>query len=110
MTLKPPSRPIASIYARYFTPIELESLRAVPADDPLSEINLLRVLAARFMEFQQSAPQDVESQMQGLRTLLVLGGEIARLSSAHNREHDPLDELAQDILEAIASLNPYEEL
>ena len=107
---KKSSRSIARIYARYFTPVELKSLRATPPHDQTSEINLLRVLAARFMEFQQTAPKDVESQMQALHTLSILGREIARLSSAHNREHDPLDESARGILEAIASLNPYEEL
>ncbi len=97
-----PSRPISPLFARYLTSDEKKSLRAVPADNPASEINLLRVLSAHFMKFQQSAPNDMDSRMQALRTCLVLSGQLSKLVRAHNKEHDPLAEAQAAFSDAIS--------
>lgn len=97
-------RPISPLYAHYLTSDEKKSLRAVSADNPASEINLLRVLFAHFMEFQQSAPKDTNSRMQALHTCLILSEQIAKLVHVHNKEHDPLCELEDEILKALGEI------
>lgn len=89
MTPEEPTRPISPLYARYLTAAEKKSLRAVPAADLASEIKLLRVLAAHFLKFQQSAPKDLNSREQTLRTGLMLGIQMARLVRAHHEAYDP---------------------
>ena len=102
MSIQKPPRPISPLYARYLTSEEKKSLRAVPVDDLASEINLVRVISAHFMKFQQSAPKDMGSRIQSLRTSFVLGEQFAKLIRAHNSEHDPLDEIDDAIFQAIA--------
>ena len=98
MTKKLPARPISPLYARYLTSDEKRALRVVVVNDPTSEINLLRVLLAHFMQFQLSAPKEMDSRAQTLRTCLVLSEQIAKLVRAYNAEHDLLVEL-QDLIE-----------
>lgn len=95
-------RPISPLYARYFTSEEKKSLRAVPVNNLVSEINLLRVISAHYMEFQQSAPTDMGSRIQSLRTSSILGEQFAKLIRAHIQEHDLRDEIDDAIFQAIA--------
>jgi hypothetical protein len=74
-----PSHPISPLYARYLSSAEKRSLRKVPASDTSSEINLLRVLNSFFMQFQQSAPQDLYARMLALRTCVVLNEQLVCL-------------------------------
>lgn len=110
MSTRKPSHPISPLYARYLTSAEKKSLRAIPANDVSSEINLLRVISAHFMKFQQSAPKDMGSLLQNLRTSTILGEQIAKLVRAQNTEYDPLAELQAEIRQAIAELDPYKDL
>ncbi len=105
MSARKPSRPISPLFARYLTSDEKKSLRAVPADDLASEINLLRVLSAHFMKIQQSAPKDIDAHMQALRTCLVLSAHLSKLVRAYNKDHDPLDEIHEAISQALAELS-----
>jgi len=105
MPARKPSRPISPLFARYLTSDEKKSLRAVPADNPASEINLLRVLSAHFMKFQQSAPKDMDSRMQALRTCLVLSEQLSKLVRAYNQDHEPLDEIQVAIYKALDELS-----
>jgi hypothetical protein len=104
MPARKPSRLISPLFARYLTSDEKKSLRAVPADNPASEINLLRVLSAHLMKFQQSAPKDMDSRRQALRTCLVLSEQLSKLVRAHNKEYDPRAEFHEAILQAIEEL------
>lgn len=97
-------RPISPLYARYFTSEEKKSLCAVPVNDLAGEINLLCVISAHYMEFQQSAPSDMGSRIQSLRTSSILGEQFAKLIRAHNREHNPRDEIQDQILMALEEL------
>lgn len=101
MPIRKPPHPISPLYARYFTSDEKKSLRAVPADDPSSEINLVRVLFAHFMKSQQSAPKDMASRVQILRTSFIMSEQFSKLVRAHNQEHDPHAELQDEILQAL---------
>lgn len=104
MLKKPPAHPISPLYARYLTSEEKKSLRSIPVDEVSSEINLLRVLSARFMNIQQSAPQDIDSHIQTLRTTIILSEQIAKLVRVHNQQHDPLAEIQDEISEALDML------
>jgi hypothetical protein len=73
-------------------------------DDLSSEINLVRVLFAHSMKSQQSAPKDMDSRAQVLRTSLVLGEQFAKLVRVHSTAHDPLAELQDEIEEALDEL------
>lgn len=75
MPRKPP-RPISPLYARYYTSAEKKSLRAVPANDLSSEINLMRVLFSHSLKLQQSAPKDMTSHMQSSRTSSFLENSL----------------------------------
>jgi len=70
MSSTPP--PISRLYSRYLTTEEKRLVRAVPVDSVSSEINLIRFLTALFLQFQQSAPDDLASRMQALRTFTML--------------------------------------
>jgi len=105
MSTQKPSRPISPLFARYLTSDEKKSLRAVPADDLASEINLLRVLSAHFMKNQQSAPKDMVSRRQALRTCLVLSAHLSKLVRAYNKDRDPLDEVNEAISQALDELS-----
>jgi len=105
MSARKPSRPISPLFARYLTSDEKKSLRAVPADNAASEINLLRVLSAHFMKFQQSAPKDMDSRRQALRTCLVLSEQLSKLVRAYNQDHEPLDEIQVAIYKALDELS-----
>ena len=104
MTKSTPPNPISPLYARYLSTEEKRSLRHVPADDISSEINLLRKLASMFMKFQQSAPSDLASCMQALRTSTVLCEQLAILARWHLRDHSPssmVDDILTEALENV---------
>jgi hypothetical protein len=103
-------RNLSPLYSRYLTPDEKISLRVVPVDDFSSEINLLRVLNARLLELQVSAPQSLDSRILTIRTQVIIVEQLTRLVRSHAKENDPLDELWDEILQAINSLNFYEEV
>ena len=102
------TRPISRLYSRYLTTQEKQALRLVPVAGVSSEINLLHLLTVHFLKFQQSAPPDLASHMQALRTFTLLCGQLAILVRSHDRENGPqsqMDEILQDLL---AGLPLYE--
>lgn len=105
-------RPLASIYARYFSRAEKRALRAVSVDDCLSEINLLRVLAARTFAAQSpaSAQISVEEHIKILRSYNILSEQIIRLIRVQGLTHNPTDELEKTIIAVLNSLDPYDQL
>jgi hypothetical protein len=108
VTDKPnPPRPISRLYARYLTSEEKRALRLVPVEGVSSEINLLRLLMAHFMKFQQSAPPDLASHMQALRTCTLLCEQLAILVRSHDREHGPQSEIQDALLEALSEMSPF---
>jgi len=104
MSTRKPSRPTSPLYARYLTSEERKALRAVPVDDLSSEIKLMHMVFAHFMKSQQSAPKDMDSQTQALRTSRVLGEQFAKLVRAQNTGHDPLAELQEQISQALEEI------
>ena len=115
----PPSQrtPKHHIYQQYFTDKESEMLKAVPENDVISEIYLLRVLLARaFAQLPGNKPNgkkttptlkiDIELFSTFSRAAIVLAGLVA----LHNRSHDPESELGDAILGALRELNPWEDL
>jgi hypothetical protein len=103
-----PPRPISRLYSRYLTPQEKQALRLVPVAGVSSEINLLHLLTAHFLRFQQSAPPDLASQLQALRTFTLLCGQLAILVRSHDREHGPQSEMDEILQDALAGLPLYE--
>ena len=99
-----PSHPISPLYARYLSSGEKRSLRKVPANDTSSEINLLRVLNSLFMEFQQSAPQDLYARMQALRTCVVLNIQLVSLVRCQLLQ-PPCSDLYEEFLDILAEVN-----
>ena len=105
MTDKPnPPHPISRLYARYLTAEEKRALRLVPGEGVSSEINLLRLLTAHFMKFQQSAPPDLASHMQALRTFTLMCQQLTVLVRSHDLDHGPQSEMDELLDEALASL------
>jgi hypothetical protein len=96
--------PISRLYSRYFTSEEKRALRLVPIEGVSSEINLVRFLTAHFLKFQQSAPKDLASQMQALRTVALFCEQLAALVRANNRENGPQSEMEAILDEALESL------
>ena len=97
-------RRISPLYARHLNPGEKKALRAFPAGDVSSEINLLRVLHASLLAPQSSVPVDLKSGQQTLQTSLILGEALARLIRVHSVDHDPLAELRDEIEQAVEEL------
>ena len=100
--------PISRLYSRYLTPAEKRALRLVPSHNVSGEIHLLRFLAADFFKFQQSAPQDLASHMQALRTCTLLCEQLAVLVRACDQAHSPQSEMDDILSEAIAGLPMHE--
>ena len=101
MTLKPP---ISRLYARYLSSDEKNSILQVPANDLSSEINLLRVLNSLLMKTQQSAPRDLYSRMQILRTCVILHEQLALCVRMHDRAHGSQSEVEAAIDAAFARI------
>lgn len=101
------SHRISPLYASYLSPDEKKALRRFPVDDLSSEINLLRVLNSLLMKFQASAPPDLYSRMQILRTCVILNETLAILGRCHNREHGPQSVLDDLLNEALRGLPPF---
>jgi hypothetical protein len=91
-TLHRPSS-LSPLYARYLSSSEKSSIRQVPADDLSSEIKLLRVLNSLLMKFQRSAPRDLYSRMQILRTCVILNEQLALCVRMHDRAHGSQSEV-----------------
>jgi hypothetical protein len=100
-----PETTLSPLYARYLSAGEKKALRCIPVDDSSSEINLLRVLTAHLMKFQRSAPPDLFSRIQTLRTCVILNETLAILVRWHNRDHAPLSDLDADFNEAVDQVN-----
>ena len=108
--MRDPSNPthrISPLYARYLTAAEKRALRATPSGNVSSEINLVRVLLAHFMEIQQSSPSDFFSRIQGLRTCLLMVEQLGVLVQSHDRDHSAFDELEAAIEKAVEEMQPY---
>ena len=99
-----PNPPISRLYSRYLTSEEKQALCIIPTAGVSSEINLLRFLTTHFLKFQQSAPQDLASQMQAMRTFTLLCEQLAILVRTHEREHGPQSEMDDLLAEALAGL------
>jgi hypothetical protein len=100
-----PSNPsVSPLYSRYFSPSEKKSLRKVPIDNLLSEINLLRILHLLLLRFQRTAPPDFDSQINSLRTNAILTDQLAQLVRVQNLIHAPRDILDEAIERAIESI------
>jgi hypothetical protein len=97
---------LTPLYARYLSVREKRSLRQVPFDDTASEINLLRVLNSLLLKFQQSAPTDLCSRMQALRTCVILNEQLALLVRAHAQALGPRSSVDAFFEEVLASLSP----
>jgi hypothetical protein len=95
---------ISPLYSPHLSRSEKRFLRRIPIDDLSSEINLLRVLAARFMKFQSAAPPDLYSRILTLRTCSLLNEQLALLVFRHFRIHGSVSELDQAIEAAIDAL------
>jgi hypothetical protein len=104
MLMQKPLRPISPLFSSYLTSDERKKVRAVSVTDCSSEINLLRVLNARFMEMQSSAPINLKTSIQTLRTHVILSEQLAKLIRVSNLENDPLAELEKGISEALDEL------
>ena len=103
-----PPRPISRLYARYLTAEEKQALRLASGEGVSSEINLLRLLMVHFMKFQQSAPPDLASHMQALRTCTLLCEQLAILVRSHDREHGPQSEIDDALAEALSEMPQFE--
>jgi hypothetical protein len=95
---------LSPLYSRYFSSAEKKALRLVPCDDPLSEINLVRVLNALLLKMQPSAPQDLDARMQTLRTCVEMNEQLAYLIRSHLLNHEYESPLEKAIQEAIQSI------
>ena len=102
-----PARPISRLYSRYLSSQEKQALRLVPVAGVSSEINLLHLLTTHFLKFQQSAPPDLASHMQALRTCTLLCEQLAILVRSHDREHGPQSEMDDLLYEALAGMPPF---
>jgi hypothetical protein len=96
--------PLNPLYTRYFSLREKRALRQVPFDDTASEINLLRVLNSLLLQFQQSAPTDLCSRMQALRTCVILNEQLALLVRAHHLAQGPQSGIGNLLEEALAGM------
>ena len=101
------SPPLSHLYSRYLTSGEKYALRVVPVDDLSSEINLLRGLSALFLKLQQTAPNDLASHMQALRTFTMMCAQLAILVRSHDREHGPQSEMDDLLYEALAGMPQF---
>ncbi|MGA2490524.1 MAG: hypothetical protein ABSF99_10150 [Anaerolineales bacterium] len=93
------SHTLSPLYAPYFTPEEKRSIRRLSGDDISSEINLLRKLIVLFMQFQQSAPADLVSSIQALRTCTLLCEQLAILVRVQDLYHP--EEIPDPLMEAL---------
>ena len=93
--------PLSPIYSRYLTSEEKRAIRSVPVDDISSEINLVRGLSILFLKFQQSAPDDLASRMQALRTFTLLSAQLAILVRSIDPAHNPLGDSDAILAEAL---------
>jgi aspartyl/asparaginyl beta-hydroxylase (cupin superfamily) len=100
-----PHPPLSPLYARYLSPDEKKSLRRHPVDNLSSEINLLRILNSLLMQMQPAAPRDFFSQMQTLRTFVVMNDAIALLVRCHDRLHGPHSEVEELMEKAILKMS-----
>ena len=95
---------LSRLYDRYLSSPEKYSLRHFPRDDSSSEINLLRFLNSLFMKFQRSAPSDISSRIQALRTCVILNEQLAYLVRSHFAIYDPGSEIEGGIAGAVDDL------
>ena len=99
--MSPTPSSLSPLYSRYLTSEEKHALRVVPVDDISSEINLLRGLSALFLKLQQTAPNDLASHMQALRTFTMMCAQLAILVRSVDRAHSPLGEIDVILSEAL---------
>jgi hypothetical protein len=95
---------ISPLYSRYLTAEEKRALQLVPVDDVSSEINLLRILTAIYLKVQQTAPSDLASRIQALRTFTLMCHQLAILISSVDRAHSPLGEVDDALSEALKNI------
>jgi hypothetical protein len=103
------THPISPLYARFLSPDEKRSIRKVPVENPSSEINLLRVLNAHLMQFQESAPPDLYARVQFLHTCVILNEVLATLVR-WQLSQPPGSDFMQDLWDAIREANELDGL
>ena len=93
----------AGLYSQYFTRSERALLDLFPAEDGLSELNLLRVLSARMLATARRKPgRDLTRQVALLSTLSHTAANIAALARLRAKSLT----LAEDpLLQALAALD-----
>ena len=70
---------------------------------------MVRFLTVQFMQVQQSAPSDLISRMQALRTCTMLFQQLAVLVRACARSRDPQGEMDEILDQALDALPFFED-
>jgi len=99
------------LYQKYFTSAEDLRLKAIPENDVSSEINLLRICLAHYIEcYGNSLPADLKSQVSALHVTGEAASMIGSLVRTQIKAHNPQTILERAIKEALLSLDPYTDL
>jgi len=90
------------LYRKYFTSAEELRLAPIPENDVSSEINLVRICLARYLESQgNSLPADLKSQVTALHVKGAAASTIVGLIRTQIKAHNPGTELTRVIEEAL---------
>lgn len=93
------------LYRKHFTRAEQRALKTMPEKDVTSEVNLLRVMLARFFGLHGNVPTaDLKLRLDALRAASFAASMIASLMRTQTRAHNPDLELEREIEEALNSL------
>ena len=112
---RPKGTPRHNMYQKYFTPAERRRLKALPENDVVSELQLLRVLLARsfsmvprFPHDSKIAPLPIKFHIKLLNTFSRVALTIGGMVGLHQKMHK--DDLGDLIMQALRELNPDEDL
>ena len=90
------------LYHPFLTPQEIRDHQALPPGDLTSEINLLRVMTARYLGWlQASSSGEIVVTGTVLRSLSRLMGQLATVLAAHIKLNPPLTAIADEIDEGL---------
>jgi len=93
------------LYRKHFTSAEELRLAAIPENDVSSEINLLRIWLARYIESHgNSLPADLKTRISALHVTGEAASMIATLIRTQIKAHNPDTELRRAIEEAMHEL------
>jgi hypothetical protein len=112
---RPKGAPRHHIYQQYFTSAERRRLKALPENDVVSELQLLRVLLARsfsmvprFPHDSKIAPLPIKLHIKLVKTFSRVALTIGSMVGLHQKMHK--NDLGDLILESLRELDPYKEL